>query len=111
MVLVDHLHELLHPSTRVYGLHDSGAYQDIPVYDPAYTPFGAQCRDAYAMYQPPVSATCAGQYPYQWQCVCGQYMLPSLETPSQVVIYTYDSYQLSQSLQTSPAHWTLDMCR
>ena len=111
MVLVDHLHDLLHPSSRVYGLHDSGAYQDIPPYDPGYTPFGDQCLHAYSRYQPPISPTCAHTYPDQWQCVCGEYMLPRLETPSQVVIYTYDSYQLSNDLGTSPAHWTFEMCR
>ena len=111
MVLIDHLHDLLHPSSRVYGLHDSGAYQDIPPYDPHYYPFGDQCRDAYTMYQPPISGVCAGDYPELWQCVCGEYMLPRVETPSMVVLYTYDSYQLSNDLGTSPAHWTTDMCR
>lgn len=111
MVLVDHLHDLLHPSAHIYGLHDSGAYQDIPPYDPSYTPFGEQCSEAYSRYQPPISAACADQYPGLWQCVCGEYMLPRLETPSQVVIYTYDSYQLSNDLGTSPAHWTFEMCR
>ena len=56
-VLVDFLQELLHPSTEVRGLHDSGAYQvrildfrenlsqDILPYNPDYYPFGDQCRE------------------------------------------------------------------
>ena len=41
--------------------------------------------------------------------MCGEYMLPHVMTPSQVFLYTYDSYQLSQNLGTSPKHWTPDM--
>ena len=56
-VLVDFLQELLHPSTEVRGLHDSGAYQvrildfranlsqDILPYNPDYYPFGDQCHE------------------------------------------------------------------
>ena len=60
-VLVDFLQELLHPSTEVRGLHDSGAYQvtpsktdgrwlkgnhqDILPFDPKYYPFGDQCHE------------------------------------------------------------------
>ena len=58
-MLIDSLGELLHPSTRVWGAHDSGAYQDIPPFDKFYYPFGDQCRDAYAMFQPPISSECA----------------------------------------------------
>ena len=32
-MLVDGIKELLHPSTRLWGLHDSGAYQDIEPYN------------------------------------------------------------------------------
>ena len=32
-VLIDGLGELLHPTTQVWGAHDSGAYQDIPPFD------------------------------------------------------------------------------
>ncbi len=78
MVLVDWLGELLDPSTEVWGLHDSGAYQDITPLDQVgghrllghklsmslmqdYYPFGLQCRDAYNMYQPPISSECRDQ--------------------------------------------------
>ena len=32
-MLVDGIKELLDPSTLLWGLHDSGAYQDIEPYD------------------------------------------------------------------------------
>ena len=83
-VLVDQLAPLLHPSTRLLGLHDSGAYQDIPPLAPGYTSFGEQCRLAYQQYQPPVSPRCGAVYPAElWRCLCGQYALPLLQTPSQ----------------------------
>lgn len=112
MVLIDGLGELLHPTTKVWGAHDSGAYQDIPPYDRFYYPFGDQCRDAFAMYQPPISSECADLHleEFRWKCVCGEYMLPHVMTPSQVFLYTYDSYQLGNDLGTSPKHWTPDMC-
>jgi len=113
MVLIDHLQELLHPSTRVFGVHDSGAYQDIPPYDTSYYPFGDQCRDAYNIYQPPISDLCQSTWPQAedtWKCVCGEYMLPRVMTPSQIIFYLYDSYQLSNDLGTSPKFWTKEMC-
>ena len=52
----------------------------------SYYPFGAQCRDAYSMFQPPISAECAAAHPGEdtWRCVCGEFMLPHVLTPSQV---------------------------
>ena len=32
-------------------------------------------------------------------------------TPSQVLIYLYDSYQLSNAVGRSPAYWDSEMCR
>ena len=88
MVLVDFLQELLHPSTVVRGLHDSGAYQDILPLDPSYYPFGAQCQDAYTMFSPPLSPGClAAHASAPHHCVCGQYLLPLLLTPSMVIIH------------------------
>ena len=29
---------------QIYGVHDSGAYQDIAPFVSSYTPFGDQCR-------------------------------------------------------------------
>ena len=52
MVLIDYLHEVLGPGTRLWGLHDSGAYQDIDTLDPTSVPFGEQCRRAYEIYKP-----------------------------------------------------------
>ena len=96
MVLIDHLYDHVHETTRIYGVHDSGAYQDIPPYDTSYTPFGEQCRMAYSMYQPPISEKCASLHEDTWPCVCATYILPHMTTPSQVLIYLYDSYQLNQ---------------
>ena len=38
-------------------------------------------------------------------------MLPHVLTPSQVIIYLYDSYQLSQELGFPPLLWNNEMCR
>ena len=38
-------------------------------------------------------------------------MLPHVLTPSQVIIYLYDSYQLSQEVGRPPIFWNTDMCR
>ena len=110
MVLVDLLPPLLHPTSTLLGLHDSGAYQDIPP-RVDYTPFGEQCRLAYQLYQPTLSPRCAAAYPAEpWRCVCGEFALPLLETPSQVILHQYDSYQLSQNLGREPAAWSHQDC-
>ena len=93
--------KLLHPSTELRGLHDSGAYQDIPVYPGViYTSFGEQCRLAYEYYNhPETNKKCSETYSDElWKCLCGEYMLPLVETPSQVHIFQYDSYQLHNEL-------------
>ena len=85
------------------GLHDSGAYQDIDVYPGKhYTSFGEQCRRAYEYYNhPEINQKCSEAYPDElWKCLCGEYMLPLVETPSQVQFFQYDSYQLSNELGT-----------
>jgi len=112
MVLVDFIHELVHKSSAVYGLHDSGAYQDIAPFDPGYYPFGKQCHNAYQMYTPPISVECNAIYGEDslYKCVCGEYMLPNVMTPSQVIIHQYDSYQLSQNIGHAPKDWTYDEC-
>jgi len=112
MVLVDFIQELLHESTTVYGLHDSGAYQDIAPYDSSYYPFGSQCHDAYQMYTPPISSDCSAIYGEDslYKCVCGEYMLPHVMTPSQVIIHQYDSYQLGNNIGHSPKDWTYEEC-
>ena len=102
MVLVDFLHNLVHDSTIIYGIHDSGAYQGevsikvysspdtnhIPtIYHPDivpyndYYPFGSQCMDAFNIYQPPISAECASLYSDTgdlWKCVCGEVMMMTM---------------------------------
>ncbi len=57
MVLIDQLREVLGPGTRLWGLHDSGAYQDIQPFDPDFVPFGEQCRRAYEIYKPRIRYT------------------------------------------------------
>jgi len=113
MVLVDFVSELVHESTNIYGLHDSGAYQDIDPHISGYYPFGMQCHDAYHMFSPPISSKCSDLYGPDslYKCVCGEYMLPLVVTPSQVIIYQYDSYQLDMNIGHKPKYWTEDMCR
>jgi len=113
MVLVDFIHELVHHSTTIYGLHDSGAYQDIQPYNSDYYPFGSQCHDAYQMYNPPISSRCSDAHGPDslYNCVCGEYMLPNVMTPSQVIIHQYDSFQLKNNLGHEPEYWTYKMCR
>jgi len=111
MVLVDFLQELLHPSTEVRGLHDSGAYQDILPYDSNYYPFGDQCHDAYQMFQPPLSPEClVAQESEPHRCICGEYLLPLVLTPSMVIIHQDDSYQLKNDIGVNPTFWTEEMC-
>ena len=38
-------------------------------------------------------------------------MLPHVLTPSQVIIYLYDSYQLFQETGRPPLLWNKDICR
>ena len=77
MVLIDFIHELVDVSTVIWGVHDSGAYQDIQPYDSSYTPFGVQCERAFELYRPRVSEVCKEHFPGEnWKCVCGEYMLP-----------------------------------
>ncbi|XP_023340527.1 palmitoleoyl-protein carboxylesterase NOTUM isoform X3 [Eurytemora carolleeae] len=112
MVLIDFIHDLVHDTTTIRGVHDSGAYQDIQPYVSSYTPFGEQCKRAFEMYAPPVSEICREEFTGElWKCICGEYMLPRVMTPSQVLIYLYDSYQLSNAVGKSPAHWDPEMCR
>ena len=40
-----------------------------------------------------------------------QYMLPHVLTPSQVIVYLYDSYQLSQEIGLPPLLWNNQICR
>jgi len=112
MVLVDFIHELVHETSTIYGLHDSGAYQDIEPLNPDYYPFGSQCHDAYQMFTPPISSECSAIYSGEslYKCVCGEYMLPHVMTPSQVIIHQYDSYQLSNNIGHSPKFWTYEDC-
>ena len=113
MVLVDFIHELVHESSTVYGLHDSGAYQDIQPIISGYYPFGSQCHDAYNMFSPPISSQCSELHGPDslYKCVCGEYMLPHVLTPSQVIIHQYDSYQLKNNIGHEPKFWTYDMCK
>ena len=55
---------------------------------------------AYDYYnQPEINEECSKAYPNDmWKCLCGEYMLPLVETPSQVHIFQYDSYQLGNAL-------------
>jgi len=113
MVLVDFIQELVHESSTIYGLHDSGAYQDIEPHISGYYPFGSQCHDAYHMFSPPISAQCSAVHGPDnlYKCVCGEYMLPHVMTPSQVIIHQYDLYQLIMDIGHEPQFWTEDMCR
>ena len=38
-------------------------------------------------------------------------MVFQVETPSQVIIHQYDSYQLSQNIASPPRLWTYDACK
>ena len=95
----------LHRSTDLRGLHDGAAFQDIPVYPGVnYVPFGEQFRRAYDYYhQPEVSDLCRETYGEDelWKCLCGEYMLPLVETPSQMIMFQYEKYQLGNELGTS----------
>merc|ERR1711860_188303 len=106
------IQEVVGLNSTVKGVHDSGAYQDIPTFDETYTAFGEQCRLAYQLFAPPISKTCSDAYPDElWKCICGEYMLPRIETPSQIIFYLYDSYQLSNAIGARPKDWTTEMCR
>ena len=100
MVTIDALAKLLPASTTLYGLHDSGNYVNISPRDSSQDSFMEQCEKAYELYDHPhVNDKCADEYVQDtWKCLCGQYMLPLVETPSQIIFYLYDSYQLNHNI-------------
>ena len=112
MVTIDLIKEFLPASTRLIGLHDSGSYVDIePLHN--YDKFTEQCRMAYDLYNAPeVNAECQEKYSNEpWRCLCGQYMLPLVQTESQMIIFQYDSYQVSNNIGKKPKYWTLEDCQ
>ena len=113
MVTIDLIREHLPPSTKVIGLHDSGSYVDIDPLNNGYDKFTEQCRMAYDLYDgPEVNAACGEVYPDElWRCLCGQYMLPLVQTESQMIIYQYDSYQVSKNIGHSPKYWSSSDCQ
>ena len=113
MVTIDELAKLLPASTTLYGLHDSGNYVNISPRDPSQDSFMEQCEKAYELYDhPKVNDKCANEYVQDtWKCLCGQYMLPLVETPSQIIFYLYDSYQLSLNIGHNPSKWTNEDCQ
>ena len=113
MVTIDLIREHLPPSTRIIGLHDSGSYVDIDPLDSGNVKFTEQCRMAYDLYdEPEVNVACQEAYPDErWRCLCGQYMLPLVQTESQMIIYQYDSYQVSNNVGHSPKYWSASDCQ
>ena len=103
MVTIDELAKLLPASTTLYGLHDSGNYVNISPRNPSQDSFMEQCEKAYELYDhPKVNDRCGNAHVQDtWKCLCGQYMLPLVETPSQIIFYLYDSYQLSLNIGTT----------
>jgi hypothetical protein len=98
---LDTLAKILPTSTIIRGLHDSGNYVGIPPLNPDLdASFVLQCERAYDTFdQPGVNSQCSEKYQGQeWKCLCGQYMLPLVQTPSQIIIYQYDSYQLGKNI-------------
>ena len=114
MVTIDLLVRLLPPSTKVYGLHDSGNYVDVDPYNPDQDSFMDQCQKAYELYDhPTVNEQCSNEYKgEEWKCLCGKYMLPMVQTPSQIVFYLYDSYQLHLDIGhgKQPSDWSREDC-
>lgn len=113
MVTIDLIKAFLPASTRLMGLHDSGNYVDIEPLNTHYDKFTDQCRMAYDLYNAPeVNAACQETYPDEpWRCLCGQYMLPLVQTESQMIIYQYDSYQVANNIGKQPKDWTADECQ
>ena len=85
MVTIDALRDLLPASTVLYGLHDSGNYVNLDPLTSHYDAFMLQCEKAFELYnQPEINSKCKEMYPNDpWKCLCGQYMLPLVQTPSQ----------------------------
>ncbi len=114
MVTIDALRPLLPATTTLIGLHDSGNYVDLPPLDPFYDPFLTQCQRAYETFNsPPISPNCQAFFAADpWKCLCGAFMLPLLQTPSQVIIHQFDSYQLYHDLRRrDPENWKSEDCQ
>ena len=47
---------------------------------------------------------------FSFDCLCLN-LIFQVETPSQVIIHQYDSYQLSQNIASPPRLWTYDACK
>merc|ERR1711973_128332 len=112
MVTIDALRSLLHPSNNLIGLHDSGDYVEIDPLNKKLDPFMDQCLKAYQFYNyPDVNDQCSSAYPDEkWKCLCGQYMLPLVDVPSQVIVHQFDSFQLGNDIGHSPKFWSRDDC-
>ena len=112
MVTIDNLAPFLPKSTKLFGLHDSADYIQIQPMDSDFTSFDQQCKEAFGFFnQPQISEKCRLSYPTNehWKCLCGEFMLPLVQTPSQIVIFQYDSFQLDNNLG-NPSRWTEEHC-
>ena len=113
MVIIDPLRQVVDPSNSLMGIHDSGDYVELTPLNPTLVPFTEQCHRAYSFFnKPAISDKCGSAYSNEsWKCICGEFMLPLVQVPSQIIIHQFDSYQLSLNLDKQlPKDWTNEDC-
>jgi hypothetical protein len=117
MTLLDRLVEERFPKgSKVIGFLDSPYYLDIVPYSSNFVgfPYEEQSKYLYFNTSGVIYGDCASQYNtgsqedkeakeaenLSWKCQFGEYRIPYVRTPYLMVASQYDSYQLSNNLQT-----------
>lgn len=105
MTLLDKLVETKFPtSASVIGYLDSPYYLDVPPFSAQFEGFQYQEQQKHALFNTSgiLSKDCIDAYPKDlWKCQFGQYRMPFVKTPYFLVASQYDSYQLSNDIQTN----------
>lgn len=89
--MLDILKDILPKSTKIRGLIDSSAWEDLPPFDyrNLKIPFALQTMYGYDYFRPTISKQCSQKFSpqEQWKCLFGEYAIPALETPYQAIIF------------------------
>ncbi len=98
--------------SRVVGFLDSPYYLDITPYSASFAGFAYQEQSKYSNFNTTavLYGDCLAAYNQDesnlWKCQFGQYRVPYIRTPYLMVASQFDSYQLSNSMQTNPPYKT-----
>lgn len=96
--------------SRVVGFLDSPYYLDVAPYSANFLGFPYQEQSKYQYFNTTnvFYDACLTEYGSSeadlWKCQFGQYRVPLINTPFLMVASQFDSYQLSNNMQTSPPY-------